>query len=143
MKFLIVENNLGNEASYMWNMVKNYPNVKPYWEKEDKMGVRKGKFTADDYRAICQVKLTNDAILFDSEFFTCSLKHSKQGIKNIAREQFERFHYEFEDAKTPHQHAKQTITGKLGSSENDDLCIAVLMGLYWGRQVIKNPRNQF
>jgi len=141
LKILIIENNLGNEASHMWNMVKNNRTVKAYWQKEDKIGIHKGKNTADDYRHMFTVKLYNDAILFDMEFFTCSSKHGVQAIKAIAREQLERYHYEYEAAKTIHQHPKQTITGKLGATENDDLAIAILMGVYWPNIVLKDVRN--
>lgn len=142
IKVFIPENNLANEGSHMWNMLKKLPDMRCYWEKNDRPGVHKGKDTADDYQYMFNVKLKADAIRFDSEFFTTSRKHSVTSIKGVLRKQIEQFHFAYEEPKTVHQtKGKQTITGKVGTSEQDDLIIALLMGVFWGRIVLKNPKR--
>jgi len=158
IKVFIPENNLGktklpderirswfvllaNEGSHMWNMIKKLPDLRCFWQKNDRPGIHKGKDTADEYQYIFNVKLKNDAVMFDSELFTTSRKHTLTSIRATLQEQMERFHYAYEEPNTIHQKGKQTITGKIGSSEQDDLMIAVLMGVFWGRVVLKDPRR--
>ena len=140
-KVFIPENNLGNEGSHMWNMIKKMPDLRCFSSKNDRVGVHKGKDTADEFQYIFNVKLKNDAVLFDNEFFTTSKKHTLTSIKATFREQMERFHFAYEEATSIHQNPRQTITGKGGSTEQDDLMIAVLMGVFWGRVVLKDPRR--
>lgn len=137
----IPENNLGNEGSHMWNMIKKLPDVRCYWQKNDRPGVHKGKDTADEYQYMFNVKLKNNAILFDYEFFTTSRKHSVASIKGLLRKQMETFHYAYEAPNSVHNKGRQTITGKMGAAEQDDLMIAVLMGVFWGWAVLKDPRR--
>src|SRR4051812_38839281 len=72
LKIFICENNLGNESSTTAHMIRKRKDVRLYWEKSDKVGVRKDENTADEFQYLLNVKLRNDAILFDSEFFTTS-----------------------------------------------------------------------
>lgn len=142
IKIIIIENNLGNEASHLWNMIKKRKDTRCFWEKNDRPGIWKGKDTADDYQYFFNVKLKKGAVRFDREFFTTSLKQTEATVKGILRGQIERFHYAYEEPKTVHQEkGRQTITGKMGSSEQDDLIIALLMGVFWGRIYLKNPRK--
>jgi hypothetical protein len=119
-------------------MIKKMPDVRCYWQKNDRPGVFKGKETADDYQCLFNVKLERNAIRFDSEFFTTSKGHTKETMKGLAQGQLERFHYEYEEPKTVHGNPKMTITGKNGSAEQDDGAIAILMGAYWGRYAAKD-----
>ncbi len=141
MKIFIPENNLGNEGSHLWNMIKKRPDVRCYSTKNDRVGIHKGPETADEYQYMMNVKLKNDAIKFDSEFFTTSKKHTTKSIRATLRDQAERYHFAYEEPKTIHQNGKQTITGKGGPSEQDDLMIALLMGMFHGWAALKNPRK--
>lgn len=122
----------------MWNMIKKMPDVRCYWQKNDRPGVHKGPETADEYQYIFNVKLQNQAIKFDSNFFTMSRGHTEKTMKGLAQKQLETFHYEYEDARTVHGKPKMTITGKNGAAEQDDGAIAILMGPYWGRYAAKD-----
>jgi hypothetical protein len=138
MKIFIPENNLGNEGSHLWNMIKKMPDVRCYWQKNDRPGIHKGKDTADDYQCLFNVKLERGAVRFDSQFFTTSKGHNVNTMKGLAQGQLERFRYDYEEAKTVHGNPKMTITGKTGTSEQDDGAIAILMGAYWGRYATKD-----
>lgn len=142
-KVFIPENNLGNEGNYMWNMVKNYSSIRAFWQKDNRVGVRKGPDTADDYQYTFNVKLKNNAIQFDDMFFTTSPQYTVSQIKALAREQLERYHFEYDEPKKTSQNGKQHITGKIGVKEQDDLAIAILMGPYWAHYALKNKARLF
>lgn len=137
LRVFVPENNLANEGSHMWNMIKGRANIKAYYQKEGVVGVYKGRTTADDYQYTFNVKLKGNAIWFDSQFFTRSPGHNTTSIKGLAREQLERYHVEYEEPKRPGGKAREIITGKTGN-EQDDLAIAVLMGPFWSRAIMKN-----
>jgi hypothetical protein len=99
IKIFIPENNYGNEGSHMWNMIKKHPNTKVYRQKEGKDGVWKGPGIADDYQFTFNVKLKNQAIMFDNNFFTNSTDHNVESIKAQARQQLEQYHIELEEGK--------------------------------------------
>lgn len=133
-KIFIPENNLGNEGQTLWNMIKKMPDVRCYWQKDDRPGVYKGKDTAEIYQYTFNNKLSNNRVHFAAEFFTTSRDKTREQILGLAREQLEQFQFVY-DPKTN----KQTITGK--HCGNDDLAVALLMGPVWGRQVMKDPRK--
>lgn len=140
LRVFVPENNLANEGSHMWNMIKQRANIRAYYQKEGVVGIYKGRNTADDYQYTFNVKLKNNAILFDSQFFTRSPGHTTTSIKGLAREQLERYHVEYEEPKKPGQKAREIITGKTGN-EQDDLAIALLMGPFWSRAIMKNENR--
>jgi hypothetical protein len=140
IKVFVPENNLANEGSHMWNMIKNYPKVREYRQK-DVTGVHKGPGLADHYQYMFNVKLKNNAVLFDSEFFTTSRTYERNSIKALLREQLERYHFGVDEPKSEGKEGKQYITGKMGTTGQDDLAIVVLMGVFWGPVVLKNPRK--
>lgn len=135
VKIFIPENNLGNESSTLWHQVRKRKDLRCYSEKIDKIGVRKGAETADDFQYIINVKMRNNAIHFDNDLYTCSKGHTSQSIKGLFREQLERYHIEYDEKRE-----KQKITGKGGSGENDDMVIVLGMCLMHGWNVLKNPR---
>lgn len=141
IKVFVPENNYANEGTYLWNMVKNYPKLREYRQKDDKTGVHKGHGMADHYQYMFNVKLKNEAVQFDNEFFTTSRAYERNSIKALLREQLERYHFGVEEPKSEGKDGRQYITGKMGTSGQDDLAIAVLMGVFWGPVVLKNPRK--
>ena len=136
-KIFIPESNLANEGSHMANMIKKRPDVRTYWEKETKIGVHKSHSVTDDYQYMFDSKLKNNSMFFDDEFFTTSKGKTVESVKGQAREELERYHYDYVEPKTVHGKGSLKITGKMGSTMNDDLAIAILMGPYWGRIVLR------
>ncbi len=141
MKIFIPENNLGNEASTMNHMLKHRKDLRCYWEKNDKPGVMKGKDTADEFQYILNVKMRNNAIRFDNEFFSTSKGHTAQSMKGLLKEEMQRYHIEYIESKTGKESMK--ITGKSGSGEQDDSVIALSMAVSHGRDILMNPRKMF
>jgi hypothetical protein len=141
VKVFIPENNLGHEAAHMWNMIKKDASskLKAYYENgKDRIGIHKGKDTADQYRYTFDVKLHNDAILFSEHFFTVSRKHTISNIKGLAKEQLERCQFSFEEPKDEFGKAKYTITGKIGGDQ-DDLSVAIQQAVYHGYKALNKP----
>lgn len=141
VKVFIPESNLANEASHMVNMIKAMPDVRTFWQRDDRPGVHKSHAVTDDYQFMFDSKLKTDSLHFDSNFFTTTPGKTEREIKGLAREQLERYHIEFQDAHDVYGRAKQVITGKMGPGMQDDLAIAILMGPYWGRLVLKNRQR--
>ena len=141
MKIFIPENNLANEGSHMWHMIKNRKDVRCYWEKSDVPGVRKDKDTADEFQYIINVKMRNNGIRFDNEFYTTSKGHTVQSMKGLFKQELQQYHYEYEEGKGRNGNGKLTITGKGGSGENDDLTIAFAMAVKHGRDILMSPRK--
>lgn len=121
-KIFIPENNYGNEGSNMWHMVMKRPDIRCYWQKNDKPGVCKTEKTADEFQYTINGKMMNDSARFSSEFFTTSSKHTVQSIKSHFKQQLETYRYDFKEGKNGAE-SKQKITGK-GLNANDDLVIA-------------------
>lgn len=138
IKIFVPENNLGHEASHMWNMIKDYPNIRVYCHKEDEIGICKLKNTADDYQYTFHTKLDNNSIRFHRNLFTNNRKYSLESVKGIQREELERCRFSYDEPKNEHTKGRLTITGKLGNTEQDDLGIASQMCVYWPLQIFKN-----
>lgn len=139
-KIFIPENNYGNEASWMWNFIKNqFPYITCFTENGQKCGIRKGPETAEMYQLFLNVKLSIDFVKFDINFFTSNKQKSANQIKAQAREELERYHIECEEPMNGAK-PKQKITGKGGPYEQDDLAIAILTGGTNGQRIIANPR---
>jgi hypothetical protein len=138
MKVFIPESNLANEASHMANMIKKLRDVRCFSPKQDRVGVHKSHSVTDDQQHTFNSKLKSDSLYFDYDFFTTSTGKTVKSIKAMAREQLERYHIEYQEAKDEWSRSKQVITGKMGSGMQDDLAIAILMGPYWSRIALKN-----
>jgi hypothetical protein len=136
MKIFIPENNLANEASHMWHMIRKRPDCRCFWQKNDRPGIMKDKDSAHDYQYRINVKIKNNALRFDSQFFTTSSKHTVQSIKGLFREELERYHFEYDEDKD-----KCKVTGKGGSGVNDDLVITLGMALEFGPSILRDPRR--
>lgn len=135
IKIFIPENNLGNEATHMDNMIKDRPDVRTYWQKEDRPGITKDGRSADNYQYLFDKKLEDDAILFHRNAFTTSRKRNFAKTKSMLREQLDAFHYEYDSERD-----KVKITGK-GSGIQDDFAIAILQCVYHGRAATRDPRR--
>jgi hypothetical protein len=139
-KVFIVENNYGNSGTFFWNLVKTaFPDLAVYCEKKDIIGTRKGPETADYFRQFFNVKLSHNRVRFDSNFFTSNKKKNANQMKTQCKEQLERYSFVFQKAKNDFVQPRQVITGKSGSTEQDDLAISTLMGVFYGHDIYNNP----
>ena len=136
IKVFIPENNYGNEGTTMWHMVHKRPDIKCYWQKNDRPGVRKYPETAYEFQYTINGKMINKSARFSSEFFTTSPTHTTQSIKAHFKQQLETYRYDYKEGKDGAD-AKQKITGK-GLNANDDLVIAYGFNMIIGPVV---PRN--
>lgn len=143
-KIFVPECNLANEASHMANMVKKMPDVITYEHKPGVVGVLKTHTNTDEYVYWFDHRLRNEteSLFFDYEFFTTTPGKTVKEIKGLAQEQLERYHIEYKEERDVYGKPKQVITGKMGPGMQDDLAIAILMGVYWGRVAIKNVRRR-
>ena len=143
IKVFIPESNLANEASHMSNMISSMGDVRVYWQKNDRPGVLKTHHITNDYQFVFNSRLKSQSIWFDEQFFTTTPGKTEVQIKGMLREQLERYHYEYLEARTVHGNPRQTITGKMGSGMQDDLAIATLMAPYWGRIALRDLARLF
>ena len=134
-KVFIPENNLGNEATHMASMLKKRTDVKTYWQTEKKPGINKDHKTSDNYQFLMDTKLNHDGIRFDGDFFTNSKIYTRESIKDLLKEQMLIYHYEYDPVRE-----KGKLTGKMGDKQ-DDLLIATMQCLYYGRAAARDPRR--
>ena len=135
-KVFIPENNLGNEATHMNSMIKNLSDVQTYWQTEKRPGINKDNRKTVDYQFLLDTNLQVCAIGFDADCFTTGTRRSLEQTKLLLREQMERYHYEYDPTRD-----SQKLTGKMGEGKQDDLLIALMQGLYWGKASSRDPRR--
>ena len=76
------------------------------------------------------------SISFDSRLFTVTPDATDQLMRDMLREQMLRFHWESVQVG---DRIRTKLTAKMGSKQ-DDLLVAVMMLLHWGRMAMKNLR---
>ena len=126
-------------------MVRNITNVHTFWEKETRPGICKSALITREYQFLMNNSLYNQTIRFSDELFTTSRMgkdstYTPEGIKSLLEEQTLRYHWEKKPASDAFGKEKVTVTGKL-QDKQDDLLIAAMMVLFWGRTIMKNPRR--
>jgi len=141
----IPENNLGMEASHLDTMVRSFTQVYTFWEKETRPGICKTAAVTREYQFLMNNALYNQTIRFSKHLFTTSrmgkdATYTAETIKALLEEQTLRYHWEKKPASDAFGKEKVTVTGKLHDKQ-DDLLIATMMVLYWGRAIMKNPRR--
>ena len=141
----IPENNLGMEASHMETMVKSFTNVHTFWEKDSRPGVTKTAASTRELQFMMNNALYNQSIKFSTQLFTTSRMgqqdtYSPEGIKALLMEQTLRYHWEKKPANDPFGKERVTVTGKLNDKQ-DDLLIATMMTLHYGKSILRNPRR--
>jgi hypothetical protein len=144
-KVFIPENNLGNEATHMHAMVSDMADVVTYYEKgkNQRPGVNKTLPITDDYQFLLGTKLHEHAVRFYTDYFTTSRRHTQESISGLLQEQMERYHYVYKEGNDDMSKGKYTITGKMGGDKQDDLLIALMMCVYWGRAALRDPRRLY
>jgi len=134
----IPENNLGMESAHLDTMVKDIAGVVTYYEKPDRAGVNKDGRKTRGYQFELSNALMYGAIKFEHGLFTITREKSPQCMRDLLQDQMLRFRWERKAAVDLLGKDRYTLTGKMGSKQ-DDLLIAVMMALYWGRLVIRDP----
>ena len=142
MKIFIPENNLGNEASYMEDMLINREDVITFWQKNDRPGIRKGPGTADDYVHTTGEYLRTGRFTFSHDLFTTTKGRTPKQMKSELQEQLERYHVEIMLPNNEFGKIKRVVTGK-GCGIQDDLAISTLQCNYWGIIVQSAPNTCF
>ena len=138
LKIFIPENNLGLEASHLHTMVQQFKDVQTFWESPKKPGICKTHQKTIDYTFLLNSMLMDKNIAFEADLFTISKDMTPDSIRNLFREQVERFHWEKRDAKDSFSNDRWAITGKMGDKQ-DDLLITVFMNAFFGKGIITDP----
>lgn len=133
----IGENNLGLEASHLDSMVQGIGGVEVYWQTEKKAGVCKTEAITRSYQFLLSQSLASDALKFDLQLFTVTREQDVASMLALLRDQMERFHWEKSPASTSFGTDRCKLTAKQGTGQ-DDLLIATMMLLHWGRLIIAN-----
>lgn len=137
-KFVFIpENNLALESAHLDTMVQDIPGVETYWQTDKRPGVNKNGTVTRAYNFLLNVALAENSIKFERNLFTVTKEKTAQCMKDLLYEQALRYHWDYKKAADVHGKDKYTLTGKLGSKQ-DDLFIAFVMCLYWGKIVMEN-----
>lgn len=120
----------------MHSMVKALPNVQTYWQRDDRPGVTKTHSSTMDYQFLLDTKLAHNGVRFDIDLFTTNRKEKLDSVKQNLRGQMERYHYEEQPGNK-----KVKLTGKMGGDMQDDLLIALMQCIYYGRACMRDPRQ--
>lgn len=134
----VPENNLGMESAHLDTMVKDIPGVVTYYEKPNKPGVCKTGATTRGYQFELSNALSYGSIKFEHDLFTITKEKSAACMLDQLQEQMLRYHWQKKAAVDAMSKDRYTLTGKVGAKQ-DDLLIAVMMALYWGRLVMREP----
>ena len=138
-KIFIPENNLGMEAMHMDSMVKDIAGVETFWEKPNKPGVCKAGKNSREYQFLLSNCLANGGLYFDRDCFTVTREKTVQCMKDQLQEQMLRYHFSVKKAPDESGRDRVHLTAKMGSLQ-DDLLIATMMVIYWGR-VVTNEKG--
>jgi len=133
------ENNLGFEAHHLDTMVQDIPGVETFWEKPNKPGVCKEGKNTREYQFLLSNCLANGGLHFDRDCFTVTREKTVQCMREQLQEQMLRFHYSVKKSADGIARDKVHLTAKMGSMQ-DDLLVATMMVIYWGR-VVTNERG--
>lgn len=135
----VPEANLGLESSHLDTMVKDvFPSVTTYYEKPNRPGVTKTGAITRGYQFELSNSLCYGSIRFEHDVFTTTREKTPACMLNLLQEQMLRYRWERKPAVDLMGKDRFTLTGKMGS-KSDDLLIAVMMSLYWGRLVMRDP----
>ena len=139
-KIFIPENNLAHEASHMFNMIRDRPDVRTFYQKSNgKPGILKGPETADFYVVETEEHMRLNRLRFASNLFTNTLGHTAETAKVRLQEEMERYHIQLRLARTEFEQTRRVLTGKGGGDLQDDLIIAMMQCLYWGKAATIAP----
>jgi hypothetical protein len=124
----------------MHNMIAHRSDVRTYWQKDDRCGVLKDQHVTSNYQSLLDGMLRDSWLDVYVYLFTNSRNHKQASILALLQEQMERYHYQTDDKLDRNDNRRYKITGKMGHKQ-DDLLIAFMMCLYWGRAIMRDPRR--
>lgn len=136
----IPENNMGLESAHLDTMVRDIPEVETFWEKDARAGVCKTAAVTRDYQFLLNLALSQGGFLFDRDLFTVTREQTPESMMDLLQDQMLRYHWERKKAPDSMGKDRYTITGKVGSAQ-DDLLISAMMVVYWGRVISRDPRR--
>jgi len=136
MKIFIPENNLGCEAVHMRGMIQHRHDMKTFWQKKDRPGVRKGPDTADNYVSFVEGYLRTNKLLFSTHLFTTTRGYTPKTVKAELQGQMEQYHVKIILPQHDFDKVKRIVGGK-GGGNQDDLGISFYQCMYFGN-VAKN-----
>jgi len=136
----IPENNLGMEAHHLEVMVRDIPEVTTFWEGEKKPGVCKTGKSTVEYQFLLTNALALGGIKFDRDLFTATREKTPESMMRMLEEQMLRYHWSIKKPNDDHSKERVTITGKMGSLQ-DDLLVTMAQDLYVGRMIIRDPKR--
>lgn len=136
----IPENDLGMEHHHLSTMVKELPNVQVFWETPKKPGINKTNPVTGEYRFLLMNCLMQSAIKFDRDLMTISREQTPQSMLNLAQAQMLQYHWSVKKSEIPGVKDRVKLTGKVGNAQ-DDLLIAMMMVMYWGRLITRDVRR--
>ena len=142
-KIFLPENNLGNEGSHMESMVKHRNDLRTFWQKKDRPGIRKGPGSAENYVAHVNELLRFQNLKFSTDLFTVTKGRTPMDMKMQLRQEMERYRTEILVAKTVFQKDRRIVTGKTGGGLNDDLYITIGQGTFWNVTTLTAPPSCF
>ena len=129
----IPENMTGLEHSHLSNMVlRRHRNVEVYADKPGKLGVCKDAYVTRQYQFMLTNSLMSNLIHFSRDLFTTTPEMSPKSMLTMLEDQALRLRWEKRKGNTIFQDDKVKLTAKQGNKQ-DDLLIAVVMVMYWGR----------
>ena len=134
----IPESNLGMESHHMEAMVMEIPGVTTFWENEKKPGVCKTGASTREYQFLLTTQLSMGGVRFDKDIFTVTREKTPPAMLTMLEEQMLRYHWSVKKPNDDYGKEKVTITGKVGSLQ-DDLLVTLAQNLYVGRMIIRDP----
>ena len=126
------------EHHHLDAMVQDIDRVETFWETAKKPGITKSEKSTREYQFLLSNCLSQKALHFDLDLFTCTKEKDVKAMLNMLEDQMGRFHWSVKKANDEHGKDKVKLTGKVGNAQ-DDLLIAVAMIVYVGRMIIRNP----
>lgn len=120
--------------------VHDLPNVRTFYDKPDKPGVRKGPRESHIFPVLVQNYLSDGLIQFYEKFFTTSKQQTPETIMTELRAQLERVHEKRIPKNDKPDHVM--FTGKMGTKQ-DDMYITLAMALHWGIIAMRRQMSDY
>jgi len=127
----------------MHGMIQHRQDIRTFWQKRDRPGIRKDPGSAENYVAHVNELLRFDQLKFATDLFTVTRGRNAAQMKAQLRDEMERYHTEILVAKTSFQKDRRIVTGKGGGGQNDDLYITIGQGTFWNKTTLTAPPSCF
>lgn len=121
-------------------MVRDISQIETFWESERRAGVCKTAAVTRQYQFLMNNALSQRGLRLDQDGFTVTREKTIEDMLDLLQDQALRYHWERKKAVDNFGKDRYTITGKIGNAQ-DDLLISVMMVIYWGRVISRDPRR--